>query len=137
MSQLKSLFILTDAMYLRSQQALKSVLAKEAQLRGELKKLDDHARSVRTEQAETIDHMRAIGADLLWEGWLTRTRAQLNLELAKTMAQKEQHIGKVRKSFGKKIVSERLLQQEQSARSKMVRLANLSRTVDYSIRRNN
>jgi hypothetical protein len=134
MSEFQRLHSITDAMYLRAQQSLRVILLREATLRGELSKLDSNARANRKEQTIAIESMRAIGADLLWEGWVSKTRAQLNLELAQVLAQKEQNIGHVRKAFGKKIVSEKLLQRDTGTKAKTARGKALDQAIEQSLR---
>jgi hypothetical protein len=46
--------------------------------------------------------MKALGADLLWEGWHTRAKRELNTELAQVTAKKLMAMDKLRKSFGRK-----------------------------------
>ena len=133
MSDFNRLHSITDAMYLKAQQSLRAILQREAHLRGELRKLDSNAQAVRADHKPTIGDMRAIGADLLWEGWLVKTRAQLNLELARVLAQKEQNIGRVRKAFGKKTVSEKLFQLASNEKAKAARHRALDQAIGHSL----
>lgn len=137
MSEFQRLHSVTDAMYLRAQQSLRTVLLREAQLRGELNKLDQNAQIARSEHSEKIGSMRSLGADILWEGWVARTRAQLNLELAKVLAQKEKNIGTVRKAFGKKTVSQKLLTQDMTANAKALRQRALNQAIEHALRHEN
>ncbi len=91
----------TEAQYLREHARLKPVLDEEARLRGLLNKLNTQVQEAR-KQTDGDHAMKALGADLLWEGWHTRTRRSLNSELAKVTAKKLMAMDKLRKSFGRK-----------------------------------
>ena len=134
MSEFQTLHSVTDAMYLRAQQSLRSILVRETQLRSELSKLDENARANQIDLATKNESMRAIGADLLWESWVSKTRAQLNLELALVLAQKEKNIGHVRKAFGKKTVSEKLLQLDIKTKARTSRSIALDQAIEQSLR---
>ena len=133
MSQFDRLTAVTDAMYLRAQQSLRATLVKEADLRRELDKLKTHVANARLDQAETLDQMQAIGADILWEGWVSKTRAHLNLELAKVLAQKEMHISKVRKAFGKKTVSGKLAHHDAAQVAKRAQQTKLATAIESAM----
>ena len=100
-SMLKQMKSVTEAQYLREHARIKSVLDAEAALRGKLNHLDQQVRDAR-ENSEGEFAMKSLGADLLWQGWHTRTRRQLNMELAQATAQKMMAMDRLRKSFGRK-----------------------------------
>lgn len=58
--------------------------------------LDDHA-------------MRALGADLLWQGWLTRQRSEINTQLANLLVQKAALMDALRLAFGRSQVAATLV----------------------------
>ncbi|MEO3477819.1 hypothetical protein AAFO90_09085 [Phaeobacter sp. CAU 1743] len=91
----------TSAQYLREHARVKPILDEEARLRGQLAKLNAHVQATRSE-AEGDHAMKALGADLLWEGWHTRTKRNLNTELAQVTAKKLMAMDKLRKTFGRK-----------------------------------
>ncbi|KIC20644.1 hypothetical protein [Leisingera sp. ANG-Vp] len=91
----------TAAQYMQEHAKVQPVLAQEAQLRGQLAKLNEQVQAAR-EQADGDHAMKALGADLLWQGWHTRTRRQLNLELAQATAKKLRMMDQLRKAFGRK-----------------------------------
>ena len=68
--------------------------------------------------------MRALGADLLWQGWHSRTRRQLNIELAQVTARKLMAMDKVRKAFGRKHAVQTMADQERK-RKKVDRVKKL------------
>ncbi len=110
----------THAQYLREHARVKPVLDEEARLRGQLNKLQQRVLETRA-QADGDHAMKALGADLLWEGWHTRTRRELNMELAKVTARKLMAMDKLRKSFGRKTAIEDMAKAEQ----KRIRMARI------------
>ncbi|UWR15266.1 hypothetical protein [Sulfitobacter sp. M368] len=99
---------MTKIAYQQQQQRFQLVLAEEARLRGEIERLnglDAHAR----EQFSHNHNMRAIAADVLWLGWVGRSKTAINMELARVLAVKEQHLSAVRKAYGKLVVAGQLL----------------------------
>ncbi|MFW8593761.1 hypothetical protein [Cribrihabitans neustonicus] len=103
----------TAAQYLQEHAKVKPVLAQEAKLRGQVAKLNAQVQEARA-QADGDHAMKALGADLLWEGWHTRTRRQLNVELAQATAQKLRAMDKLRKSFGRKHAVESMAKAERA-----------------------
>ncbi|KXF88615.1 hypothetical protein [Phaeobacter inhibens] len=101
----------TEAMYLREHAKVKPVLDAEARVRGQLAKLDQQIKDSR-ELANSDHAMKALGADLLWQGWHSRTRRQLNMELAQITAQKLRAMDNLRKAFGRKHAVETMATQE-------------------------
>lgn len=107
MSQnLEQIQTLLDLKYRRSRAGISQILQQEASLRADLEKL---ARQEAENRHDDIQKMKAIGADVLWQAWLGRMRAQLNRELALVLAQKEIVMKSVRQDFGRLSVSGQLL----------------------------
>ena len=100
-NMLDQMAAVTAAQYMQEHAKVQPVLAQEAALRGQLARLNAQVQTAR-EQAEGDHAMRALGADLLWQGWHTRTRRQLNLELAQATAKKLRMMDQLRKAFGRK-----------------------------------
>ena len=113
----------TEAQYLREHAKVKPILDEEAALRGKLSKLDAQMKETR-EQSEQDHAMRALGADLLWQGWHSRTRRQLNMELAQVTARKLKAMDQIRKAFGRKHAVETMATQERK-NTKMERMKKL------------
>lgn len=90
----------TDALYLREFEKIRHILDREAALRRDLARLDARAAEARRQQ-DDAPAMRSVGADLLWQGWVTRTRRQLNMELAQVMARKIEAMKRARRAFGR------------------------------------
>jgi hypothetical protein len=80
---------------------LRAVLAEEARLRAALARLDAQAEAARALPEQAMSGLREIGADLSWQGWVGRSRAALNSELALALARKERAMPPLRRAFGK------------------------------------
>lgn len=126
------LHALTALKYRHSQQQLAQILKRENTLRAELAKLRGYVaegRALPPEQSQ----MRAIGADVIWLRWVTKTQDQLNIELAQVMAQKEGHMARHRKAFGKMQVSETLAENERDAKLRARRDQALAQAIDRTV----
>ncbi|MFV1599569.1 MULTISPECIES: hypothetical protein [unclassified Phaeobacter] len=120
----------TEALYLQEHAKVKPVLDAEARVRGQLTKLDQQIKDSR--DLASSDHaMKALGADLLWQGWHTRARRELNMELAQITAQKLRAMDNLRKAFGRKhavetmAIEERLRIKKDKAQKLHNRLMNM------------
>lgn len=111
LKMLDQMAAVTEAQYLQEHAKVKPILDREAELRGQLAKLDSQIRDTRT-QADGDHSMRALGADLLWQGWHTRTRRELNMQLAQVTAQKLTAMDKLRAAFGRKHAVETMARDE-------------------------
>ena len=109
--KLDQMAAVTEAQYLQEHAKIKPILDAEAAVRGKLSKLDAQMKETR-QQGEQDHAMRALGADLLWQGWHSRTRRQLNIELAQVTARKLMAMDKVRKAFGRKQAVQTMADQE-------------------------
>lgn len=94
-----------DLKFKKKQGAFLAVVQQEKQLRAQLKKLDTQAR---TSQIQEHQNMQAIGADVIWQSWIERSKKSLNMELAQVLAQKETLLSNVKKDYGKLLVSREL-----------------------------
>ncbi|WP_416914292.1 hypothetical protein [Seohaeicola sp.] len=97
-----------DAMYQSRVSGLQRLILQEAKLRDNLRRLDD-MRETRAESALDDHAMRALGADLLWQGWLMRQRSEINMQLANLMVQKAALIDALRLAFGRSQVAATLV----------------------------
>ncbi len=89
---------LTDMIYQADLAKLQKLNAEEAKLRENLKALQTRAHTAADRQ---MVPMRQIGADVLWQGWVSRTRQELNIKLAQVLMRKEQMKTDLKRSFGK------------------------------------
>ena len=103
---LAPLVAVTETAYARQQQAFAALLAEEARLRAEIVRLDGMRHAAASDSGTAP--MQAIGADVLWQGWIARAKTALNLELARTLARKEPHQAAVRRAYGKVLVARQL-----------------------------
>ncbi|NIZ60474.1 hypothetical protein DL239_05730 [Sedimentitalea sp. CY04] len=121
--KLDQMAAVTEAQYLREHAKIKPILDEDAALRGKIAKLDAQIKETR-QQAENDHAMRALGADLLWQGWHSRTRRQLNIELAQVTARKLKAMDQVRKAFGRKHAVQTMADDERK-RQKLERIKKL------------
>lgn len=130
MADLDQLVALSDARYRREQQSIQRILAEEARLRSSLRQLDDQMRDSR--QNGSVEQ-RALGADILWQGWVGRKKTELNQQLARLMVIKEQSLVQVRRAYGKLLVSEQMRTDARSEQKKKRGKAALDRAIDTSL----
>ena len=122
-----------EIQYQSAQQSLHSIVKQELGIRQELKTLTDHTRAARKLGLNDEPEMRAMGADVVWERWLERSRAKLNLDLAKVLATKEMHLSRVRTSFGRLQAANAKSDQIRSAAEKRAQMQSLERTISHAI----
>ncbi|PIE12435.1 MAG: hypothetical protein CSA70_09805 [Rhodobacterales bacterium] len=133
MNDFEDLRHITETLYQRDMSALQAIVAEENALRADLAKLDDQMRVAEQGSEESRFVQRSIGADILWRGWVERTRATLQMRLAGVMARKGEARLRMAKSHGKAEVAREL--SEKSAQTKMrAREARISEQIqDMSI----
>lgn len=123
MQKFADLARITDAVFQGHLTSLRRLAAEENRIRDTLSSLENARRdNISTELAHI--EMRALGADLLWDGWIMRQRMVLNMRLANLLVQKEMLSGEMRKAFGRAKVAEALNSAEQ-AKMRSLRNANL------------
>lgn len=93
-----------DAIYQSRVSGLQRLIIEEAKLRDSLRRLDD-MRETGTAAAMQDQAMRALGADLLWQGWMTRQRTEINMQLANLLVQKAAMVDALRLAFGRSQVA--------------------------------
>ncbi|ABG29886.1 hypothetical protein CEP88_11130 [Roseobacter denitrificans] len=103
--QLQTIQQVFELKFKKKQGAFLAVLQQEQQLRAQLKKLDTQLRNSQMDQHQ---NMQAIGADVIWQSWVERSKKSLNLELAQVLAQKETLLVNVKKDYGRLLVSREL-----------------------------
>ena len=120
MSQtLSDLMKLTEALYQAETAKMQDLLLQEARLRQDLARLEEYRRANRDLPDADLHGVRQIGADLLWQGWVGRGKADLQTELARVLARKGQMIGQLRHAFGKHQAATRMLADDTNANTKM------------------
>jgi hypothetical protein len=130
--QLADLHAITKARYQQQQQRFQELVGEEMRLRGDIARLDQMQRQA-IERADQAGEMRAIGADLLWQGWVGRAKTEINLKLARVLALKLHHIEQVRKAFGKVLVIEELMDKAHSDANRKTAQDMLSRAVSHAV----
>lgn len=132
MTDLEQLEAITQARYQQQQQSFQRLVAEENRLRGEIAKLDDHLRRTRN-QSEGDVSLRALGADIIWQGWVGQRKAELNIKLAQVLAIKEHHLVQVRTAYGKVMVVEELIATSKKTRQQKSARDQLNRAIDQSL----
>ncbi|MEB8387667.1 hypothetical protein OO012_10535 [Rhodobacteraceae bacterium KMM 6894] len=120
MSDLQQMADITQALYRAEQAKLQGLLKREGDLRRALADLDERRRTAANLPADELDSVRAIGADLAWQGWVQRSRSALNMELAQVLVKKAQRMGRLRHAFGRAEAVAQLGRDEKTARHKSV-----------------
>lgn len=131
-NDLEVLLTITQAKYDQQQLSFQKLVAEENRLREELAKLDRAARDARAEPGGTTE-MRAIGADIIWQGWVARSKTQLNLKLAQVLALKLHHLEQVKQAYGKVLVVHELLARTTKDIGHKAADAALARAIDYTL----
>ena len=130
---LRSLLKVSTAQYDKQRQALVVLIQQENALRYEITRL-----SALNEMPEGSDNdianMRAIGADLRWRGWLGRAKSELNMQLARILAAKENEQLQVRRAFGKVTALRQLLSEMEAEQRKKRAKDSLALAIDHSLR---
>ena len=83
----------------------------ERRLLDELARIDA-LRQTAFAETESLAHRRLLGADTLWQGWLSRRRGELNQELARCRVPQENSLADARLALARTEATERLRQQE-------------------------
>ncbi len=130
MTDLDTLQEITRAQYDRQRQSFQKILAEETALRDELARLDALNAQAR---ADTDQTQRALGADLMWQGWVGRAKTQLNMKLARVLAVKEHHQIMVRKAYGKVLVVEELQTDAKKQKNQRTAKRALDQAIDGSL----
>lgn len=113
---LRDLAELTNAIYQAELQKMAALNAKETTLRRKIDDLETLRRENRSLASGQLNVVRQIGADVLWQGWVSRTREGLNVELAQILAQKEHLKSALQRAFGKQLAAKDLLANAKSER---------------------
>lgn len=134
LKDLKNMEAICEARYAMRQANFAKLIAEENRLREELGRLDAMRHDNRATSLEHVS-MQAIGADVIWNGWLGQTKTALNMALAKVLAKKENHISEVRHAFGKLTVVQRLLKDAQIDHNQGLKRSALAAAVKMSLDR--
>ncbi|SEL26889.1 hypothetical protein SAMN05421666_3301 [Roseovarius nanhaiticus] len=116
-----------EAAYQAAQAAMQDIRAEETALRQSLAELDAQRMASRALPLEQWAAPRAIGADLLWQGWTQRTRQELNVKLAQVLVRKAEKLAALRHAFGRAEAVRRIIEDERKARRKAAQGRDLER----------
>ncbi len=100
--RIDNLLTVVEAVYQREHQKLHPLLQREAQLNQQLTRLDSQLAEVKSTSSQS-DGYQVTGTDLLWHGWESLTRRNLNTELARLRSQKLAAMEELRGAFGRKL----------------------------------
>ncbi len=110
MNQLTELGQVTQAMFQLKSAEFQQLVQRENEIRKALQDLTQRSTQARNQVAQDVA-LRAMRADLAWERWAAAKRADLNMSLARVLAQKEARKQSLKKAFGKdQVVKELKLQ---------------------------
>lgn len=109
----------TEAMFQREFSTIQHLLKEESSLRQSLTQLEAQSNTGKINEAQDLS-MNTIGADILWQAWVSKTRRQLNIELAQIMAQKIEAMAHIRRAFGRKEAVKRVMEAAHDERRKRV-----------------
>ena len=126
--QLKQMQIVVQAQYDLAQQAFQKIVAEENALRRELSRLGTLEKSARDDAHRDLE-MRSIGADIIWQSWVVRTKTQLNMAISRVLAKKQPHLAIVKRAYGKVLIVNELLEKEEKKRDKKLQSKALSETI--------
>lgn len=84
----------------RALESYRRDLAEETRLKEELEQIHALRRAAHGSE-ETIDARRLIGADTLWQGWLTRRQAEINRNMAMARAKQAHSVAAARTAFAR------------------------------------
>lgn len=132
-TDLKELLMISSTRYDHQRQVFAKIVEQEKHLRQEIARLDTLGQSMH-EDEETLSGMRVIGADLLWQGWLSRSKSELNMQLARILAIKAHEQEKVRQAFGKVVALQELIKAEGKKRQRKNAQTSLGLAIDHALR---
>ncbi|PVA09693.1 hypothetical protein DC366_11205 [Pelagivirga sediminicola] len=115
MSGLDKLKHATQAAYQAEQAKLRDIVRQETELRRALADLDARRQAAQALPADDLAAPRAIGADVLWQGWTQRTRRELNVRLAQVLVRKADRMSAMTQAFGRAQVAAVLVDDEKTA----------------------
>ncbi|MEQ8897797.1 MAG: hypothetical protein RID23_11950 [Roseovarius sp.] len=101
---------------------MQRLVEEETALRAELDDLDAARRANQALGETDLAASRSVGADMLWQGWVARSRRQLQIRLARVLARKGDALRDLRKAYGRGDAAQSLLdeagKEEADARTK-------------------
>lgn len=105
---LEDLVRLTAAVRQAEEARMQRLAEEETALRAELATLDAARRDAHALSAPELAGPRSVGADILWQGWVSRNRRTLQLRLARVLARKGDALRDLRRAHGRSEAAEAL-----------------------------
>lgn len=106
--QFTDLVALTEARFRTQEARLKEVAAEEKALRERIRALEaQHAKAQNVHHADPAGQGR-YGGDILWQGYVARSRRDLQISLAQVLARKGQIMKDLQEAHGRKLSAEDL-----------------------------
>ncbi|WP_299082280.1 hypothetical protein [uncultured Ruegeria sp.] len=100
-SKLSDLRSVTEAVFQKQFQTLRPLLEAEATIQRQLASLGAQVSQARRDGPQAEGYT-ITGAEMLWQGWESSTRRQLNLDLARLRAQQREQLNALKAAFGRK-----------------------------------
>ncbi|WP_170461176.1 hypothetical protein [Ruegeria arenilitoris] len=113
-AKLRDLAAVTAASFEREFQKLKPILEAESRIQAQISELNAQVAQTALDASQTPGYQIA-GADVLWHGWESRTRRDLNTELARVRSRKLAMMEDLRRAFGRKQAVESLQRDQETA----------------------
>ena len=85
---LKDLARLTSAQKSAQEARMQKLISEENEIRRQIADLEESHANARATPPDQMSGLRQIGADILWQGWVSRSRQQLQIKLAQVLARK-------------------------------------------------
>ena len=133
LDQLQALATLTCARFEAERAKLHAFFEVEAALRRDLARLEAHAREMAHLAPAQLGQVRAIGADIAWQGWQIQKRSEVNLRLALHLAQKELALARLRRAYGKMDAARNVLENAKGTARHARHAAAQSETLDLAV----
>ncbi len=114
-SDIDELLKVTALMRERALESYRRDVAEEARHQGELDRIDG-LRQQSFDDRESVDTRRLLGADTLWQGWLSKRRGEINRAIAMSRAKQAHSMATARLAFSRDEAAKNVSQQEKQAR---------------------
>ena len=127
----KTLRKIADLKALKNRQKFQALLSRENGIRAEI----GHLQEMRSEALSAnlaLMPMRAIGSDVLWQGWLDRKSSEKTIELAQVKATMEPLKEKIRTDLGRSEATKELEKRDALARRKAIASQQLDQAVEVA-----
>ncbi len=131
-ANLKNLAKLEKLRSLKSQIALQKIISEEVTLRTQIETLKEHRRESYSLDV-SLNTMRSIGSDVLWQAWIDRTQADVNMELARTLARKEPVMRQAKRDIGKKEVAQAVERAQELEEKSAIETRSLNQLLNQAV----